>query len=272
MSINYGTCSWNYDSWVGLVYPKQENTAAAYLKHYAGKFRTVEIDSWFYRLPDPGTVKSYLDQVDSDFRFTCKVTNSITLTHQRGMPDQPNHDFLSPQLFEVFLQSLGPMVPRMDAIMFEFEYLNKSKMKDLRTFLDQLEKFFKQIPQGLPIGIEIRNKNYLSDEYFDLLRAFDVQHVFSEKEYMPPVYQVYQRFKEKFIDRTVVRLLGGNRKEIETITNGKWNQIVLPKQDMGNVVGMLKDMESRGMRIILNVNNHYEGSAPMTIDRIRRGF
>ena len=272
MSINYGTCSWNYDSWVGLVYPQKETSAAAYLQHYARKFRTVEIDSWFYRLPDPGTVRSYLDQVDSDFRFTCKVTNAITLTHERGKPDQPNQDFLSPQLFEVFLQNLGPLLTRMDAIMFEFEYLNKSKMKDLSSFLDQLEVFFKHIPQGLPLGLEIRNKNYLSDEYFDLLRAFGIQHVFSEKEYMPPVYQVYQRFKEKLVDRTVVRLLGGNRKEIESITRGHWNQIVLPKQDMGKVGEMLKDMENRGMKVILNVNNHYEGSAPLTIDRIRRGF
>jgi len=272
MAITFGTCSWNYDSWVGLVYPHKESTAAAYLKHYAKKFRTVEIDSWFYRLPNPKDVKSYLDQVDDDFRFTCKVTNSISLTHLRGTPAQNNEDFLSARLFEIFLKSIEPMLNRVDAIMLEFEYLNKTKMKDLESFLDRLEKFFHAIPRGLPLGVEIRNKNYLSGDYFDLLKAWQVQHVFSEKEYMPPVYQVYDRFKEKLIGSSVVRLLGGNRKEIESITDNSWNQIVLPKPDMGSVVEMLKDMDRRGMKITLNVNNHYEGSAPITIDTIRRGF
>lgn len=272
MSISYGTCSWNYDSWVGLVYPCKETSAAAYLKHYAKKFRTVEIDSWFYRLPNPKDVKSYIDQVDDDFRFTCKVTNSISLTHLRGTPIHINKDFLSAQMFGLFLKSIEPMLNHVDAIMLEFEYLNKEKMKDHHTFLTRLEKFFIEIPKGLPLGIEIRNKNYLSDDYFDLLKAYKVQHVFSDKEFMPPVYQVYDRFKEKLTDSSVVRLLGGNRKKIEHISKNSWNQIVLPKPDVENVVEMLKDMDSRGMKITLNVNNHYEGSAPITIDRIRRGF
>ena len=32
---------------------------------------------------------------------------------------------------------------------------------------------------------------------------------------------------------------------------------------------MINDMRGRSMTVYLNVNNHYEGSAPLTIERIR---
>jgi len=73
MSIRFGTCYWNYDSWVGLVFLHKEGTAVAYLKHNSRKYRTAEIDSEFYRLPSSDTVLPYLEAVDAGFRFTCKV-------------------------------------------------------------------------------------------------------------------------------------------------------------------------------------------------------
>ena len=32
---------------------------------------------------------------------------------------------------------------------------------------------------------------------------------------------------------------------------------------------MIQDLRSRGIHTYLNVNNHYEGSAPLTIEKIR---
>jgi uncharacterized protein YecE (DUF72 family) len=32
----------------------------------------------------------------------------------------------------------------------------------------------------------------------------------------------------------------------------------------------MQDLLGRGVTVYLNVNNHYEGSAPLTIERIRR--
>jgi len=271
-SITFGTCSWNYDSWVGLVYPHKEGTAAEYLKRYSRKYRTAEIDSWFYRLPSSDVVLSYLEAVDADFRFTCKVTNSITLTHLRGKSGRVNPDFLSVPLFEDYLRAVEPMLPRIDGIMFEFEYLNRWKMDGVESFAGRLDDFFTRLPAGLPLAVEVRNKNYLTGPYFEMLSRHSVQHVFSEKEYMPHVYDVFDRFEPFLGDRAIVRLLGGSRKEIEEITGGKWDEIVLPKPDLDDVIDMLRKMRRRGMTVVLNVNNHYEGSAPVTIDRIIAGL
>lgn len=218
-NLRIGTCSWNYDSWVGLVYSSPKRTAAEYLKEYSLKFNTVEIDSWFYRVPSMKEVIDYQSAVDKDFRFTCKVSQEITLTHLREKTPDGNYAvnpyFLSVEKLEHFLSVIEPLLPQIDAIMFEFEYLNKQKMKSLDEFIDRLGAFFGKAPGGLPYAIEPRNKNYLTEDYFKFLNDTRLLHVFVETIYMPHIYLVYQENKEYLIGASVVRLLGGDRTEME---------------------------------------------------------
>jgi uncharacterized protein YecE (DUF72 family) len=69
--------------------------------------------------------------------------------------------------------------------MFQFEYLNKSKMPSLKAFLDWLHEFFEKAPKGFSYAIETRNPNYLSTAFFDFLREHELGHVFLEGYYMP---------------------------------------------------------------------------------------
>lgn len=78
MALHIGTCSWNYDSWVGLVYEYPQPRSVNYLAEYAKHYRMVEVDSWFYRLPLWRDVEEYAAAVDSGFRFICKAPRDIT--------------------------------------------------------------------------------------------------------------------------------------------------------------------------------------------------
>ena len=272
MDVNIGTCSWNYSSWLNLVYSKTEKTAAEYLRQYSAKYRTVEIDSWFYKIPDRKEVLAYKDAVDSGFRFTCKVTNSVTLTHKRNKNRDINKDFLSIEFFQRYLDAVEPIIDQIDGIMFEFEYLNRTKISGLEEFLNAMEDFFSKTPSGLPLAVETRNQNYLKPAYFELLNAHQVMHVFSEKQYMPPIYSVYGEFQDYIKDATIIRLLGGDRKEIEEKTKQNWNEIAMPKDGLKQVIGMINYMKNHGLKVTVNVNNHYEGSAPKTISRIMKNL
>lgn len=271
--IKIGTCSWNYPSWKGLVYTKAWPRSADCLPEYAKRYRTVEIDSWFYKIPDPAEVEEYILKVDPDFTFTAKVWENITLTHGRthGKANKsliPNPSFLNPEVFDRYLKAIEMMLPQIDALELEFEYLNQEKMSGLDTFLRHLEIFVSAIPSGLPIAIETRNKNYLSHEYFQFLRDHRLAPVLCEKIYMPHIYEVIERYGDMFGDLVVIRLLGGDRREIEAKTKGIWNSIVEPKeQDLGRIHQVIATMPS-GKRVIVSVNNHYEGSAPLTIERL----
>jgi len=269
-----GTCSWKFESWVGLVYSQRYRTAAGYLREYSRKYRTAEIDSWFYRMPDRQTVQDYLNNVDRDFHFTCKLPMVISLTHRRKRKGEKvlreNPDFLSADLFSEFLEAVAPMADRLDAVMLQFEYLNRKKMASLDHFLRALESFAKNVPKEVPLAIETRNSNYIHEEYFQFLREKNLIHVFSEKIYMPHVYEVYERFSGLLAGGAVIRLMGGDRKSIEKQTGKEWNRVVEPKEDLEEVAAMAVDIAEQGMGLTVNVNNHYEGSAPLTIEKLER--
>ncbi len=268
-SLKIGTCSWNYPSWVGLVYSHSSKNAAGYLPEYSKRFRTAEVDSFFYKLPESRDVMEYLGNVDPDFSFTVKVSEDISLTHKRNRGSKeliPNPDFLSPELFYRYLERIKPMLPQTDAVMLEFEYLNRDKMKGVDEFMLALDAFVDNVPTDIPLAIETRNKNYLTKGYFQFLKEKHLIHVFSEKLYLPHIFEIYEEFGELITGTSVIRLLGGDRKEIEEKTEGQWNQIVDEKTGKSKIVDMSKNILYRGGKVILSINNHYEGSAPKTAE------
>lgn len=273
-SIQFGTCSWNYDSWIDLVYSGKRNRAAEYLLEYSQKFDTVEVDSWFYKIPSPDEVGEYLSVSGDNLTFSCKLFNGITLTHHRshskGTQSEKNNDFLSIDLFNRYLDSIRKMHSRsrLVAIEMEFEYLNRQKMSSLDAFLKHLDTFFGSIDHDVPLAVETRNGNYLHEEYFSLLNKWNVSHVFSEKLYMPHIYEVYKKYDNLLTDKVIIRLLGGDRKKIEETTKGKWDKLVDEKPDLPQIVEMLKALEISGKKVFVYVNNHYEGCAPLTIEKI----
>jgi uncharacterized protein YecE (DUF72 family) len=268
--LRIGTCSWNYDSWVGSVYSQKRSRAVEYLSEYSRRFDSVEIDSWFYKIPRASEALEYLRAVGEEFRFTCKVSEGICLTHarRRGASTglEVNAGFLSTELFASYLEGIAPLLPRIDAIMLEFEYLSREKMKSPEAFMRALDGFASSAPAGLPLAVEVRNKNYLTKEYFQFLKSKGLFHVFSEKAYMPHVYEVYEEFGDQLAGVSVIRLLGGDRKEMELKADGRWDRIVEPKEDKARIADMTRKILYGGGKVIISVNNHYEGSAPLTIE------
>ncbi len=269
--LRIGSCSWNYDSWKGLVYSSKQSRAVDYLPEYASRFRTAEIDSWFYKIPTVDEAASYREAVDGDFRFTAKLTSRITrplLNGPRGQKAADNPEFLSPVLFHQYIDGCSPLLPQMDMIILEFEYLNRQKMASQGQFLEKMDAFLTALGNPpVPLGVEIRNSNYLNREYFSFLMEKGVAHVFSEKIYMPPVYEVYKRFANLIAQQSCLRLLGGDRKEIEAAAGNRWDRVVEPKAGLEDIALMVGDLIRRDIKVTVNINNHYEGSAPKTIER-----
>jgi len=86
---------------------------------------------------------------------------------------------------------------------------------------------------------------------------------------MPPITEVYSRFKDHIKDLTVIRLHGPDRKGIEKIANDNWNQIYINRdKEIKSIVEMIKELQNKEVDLFVNVNNHFEGSAPLTIEKI----
>lgn len=278
--LRIGTCSWKYDSWQGLVYG--DHDSANYLQAYARKYSSVEIDQWFWSLhgvdkvtlPKHDVVETYRQSIPNDFRFTIKMPNSLTLTHlyrkDRKGPLVENPHFLSPDLLDAFLNSIDPLLPFLGPLMFQFEYLNKQKMANQTDFLSRLEPFLKVLPNGYKFGIEIRNPNFISHAYFDLLNTYNIAHIFLQGYFMPPIVDVYRKHQAAILGSTVLRLHGPDRQGMEKRAGGKWDTIQIARdKDLNDISEMIESLITSKVDVWLNVNNHFEGSAPRTIERIR---
>jgi uncharacterized protein YecE (DUF72 family) len=277
-----GTCSWKYDSWQGIVYSK--DAKANYLAEYSQHFDTVEVDQWFWslfgkdkvKLPEPNVVNEYLNSVPGDFKFTIKIPNSITLSHfythgkPKGAPLEANPYFFSVEWFNEFLNRIEPLKENIGLLMFQFEYLNRQKMASQGEFLKKFGEFIDQCPGGYNYAVETRNPNYLNERYFEFLNRYGLCHVFVQGYYMPPIKDIYNKFADYIYDVTAIRLMGTDRKGIEKLAGGKWGQIVDPRDgELPDIVEIIKALEERKVDVYLNVNNHYEGSAPLTIKKIQ---
>lgn len=274
-NIIIGTCSWKYDSWKGIVYP--DFGEFNYLEEYAKKYKTVEIDQWFWSLhpnnkitlPSKKVVAEYNSVTPNDFKFTIKIPNSITLTHPYKSKEINQH-FLSQDLMESFLDSIDVIKSKIGMLIFQFEYLNKQKMKSQGEFLIQLEEFFCQLDRSFNYAVEIRNPNFLNSEMFTFLNNHDISFVFLHGYYMPPIYDTYSKYSKFIKNITVLRLHGFDRKVIETKTGKIWNEIVDSQdEDISKIVEMLIELQKKDVDVFMNINNHFEGSAPLTIKKIQ---
>jgi uncharacterized protein YecE (DUF72 family) len=85
---------------------------------------------------------------------------------------------------------------------------------------------------------------------------------------MPPIGQVYERFHPETAGFQVIRLHGGDRLEIEGETEQVWNKVVAPKPMGLKAAAKIVRANARNKVLTyLNLNNHYEGSAPLSIGR-----
>lgn len=275
--IYIGTCSWKYPSWERLVYSSREPDN--YLAEYAKKYRSVEVDQWFWSLgkggaalPRPETVAEYDAATPSDFRFTVKCPNAITMTHHRGKkgePLQPNSHFLDVDFFLKFIDTLSPLVPKVGLFIFQFEYLNRDKMPNQAQFMDYLGQFLDALPADLPYAIEIRNPHWINADWFDLLREHRTAPVLLQGYWMDNVAATLDQFGDKIGETLCIRLHGEDREGMEERTGEDWSKIVRPKDDeIERIAGSIKYLYKNGKRIFININNHYEGSAPLTIDKM----
>jgi uncharacterized protein YecE (DUF72 family) len=282
--LRLGTCSWKYDTWKGLIYePLKTYRPDDYLVDYAKKLDSVEVDQWFWslfpgslRLPDPAMARRYAKSVPEDFVFTVKAPNALTLTHfyakqppaSAAFAGQPNPHFLGQDLLRQFLDRLSPLASKLGPVMFQFEYLNKQKMPTKELFFERFGKFIDATPKGYQFAVEIRNPNYLSAAFFDFLKDHKLGFVYLDGYYMPPIGQIFEKFGPETASFQVIRLHGGDRLEIEGETGEIWNRIVAPKPEgLKSAVKIVRANAKKRVLTYLNLNNHYEGSAPLSIER-----
>ena len=92
-----------------------------------------------------------------------------------------------------------------------------------------------------------------------------------EGYYMPHIAEVAAKYDIRTAKYSVVRLHGPDRQGMEERTGGLWNEIVEPKdKGLKETTSIIEENIRERITTFVNVNNHYEGCAPLTIQRLLR--
>ena len=203
-NVFIGTSSWKYPGWLGLLYDEQRYVWRGKfaesrferdcLEEYAQVFLTVCVDAGYYRFPPPEYIAGLAQQTPPGFKFCFKVTDEITMRSFPNLPrhgaraGQRNEHFLDAELFRAaFLASCEPYRDRIGVLIFEFSHFHPRDFERGRDFVDQLDVFLVQLPQGWQYGVEIRNPSFLRAPYFEVLKKHGVTHVLNNWTGMPSV-------------------------------------------------------------------------------------
>jgi uncharacterized protein YecE (DUF72 family) len=247
------------------------------------KFNSVEIDQWFWSLgksssslPRLETVAEYDAATPKDFKFTIKCPNAITMPFHRGKKGEAleaNSKFLGADFFLKFIDSLSPLIPKIGLFIFQFEYLNRDKISSKNAFFDKLGNFLEELPRDFPYAIELRNPKWVDDSFFDLISKSNTSPVLLQGYWMEDVAGTIEKYKSKIEDTICIRLHGEDREGMEEKTGEDWSKIIRNKdEELERIEGSIKYLYKNGKRIFININNHYEGSAPLTIEKLMHGL
>lgn len=153
-AAHIGTSGWHYPHWVGPFYP-QGMRPDRYLGFYAERFRTVEINASFYRLPARANFAAWRAGAGAGFVFALKASRYTT--HLKKLKD-PQASLA--RLFDAAAgleDALGP-------VLFQLP-------PRWRVNLARLESFLAALPAGVRAAFEFRDPSWFSDAVYDALAA-----------------------------------------------------------------------------------------------------
>ena len=278
--VRFGTSSWNYPGWKGLVYSRDypaSGAAAEMLAEYARfpLFSTVGIDSSFYGPLTDKQLAGYAAALPVGFPCVSKVWDRITVhtfssPRERLRGGERNPDFLNAELFlsdvwgpleRHFTGHIGPLV-------FEFQAIARTDKVTPQQFADRLDAFFARLPRGGPWAVEVRNPEFLSPAYFAVLREHEVAHVLSSWTRMPTIGAQLDIPEVLTAGVLVTRaLLRPGRKYADAVDAfAPYDKIRDPNPELRHdLMRVVEVAEQLRVPAYILVNNRAEGSAPLTI-------
>jgi uncharacterized protein YecE (DUF72 family) len=162
-----GTSGYNYPEWRGSFYPERFS-AAKMLPYYAERFRSVEINYTFYRMPTAPLVEGWAAATPSPFRFALKAPQRIThVARLRGCEED----------LDAFWQAASTLGPKFGTLLFQ---LPPSFKKDVAT----LDTFLGLLPPASRPSFEFRHVSWHDAEVTACLRAHGAALCIADSEKM----------------------------------------------------------------------------------------
>lgn len=170
--IFLGTSGWSYKDWIGPFYTEKDKSM---LNAYSKVFKTVEIDSTFYRYPSKGTVMGWAKYSPEGFIYTAKLPKLITHEKKLDLDEGLEEDL------QKFIELLEPLYlgGKLGCILIQLPPKLDYKPKEM-------EDFFKILPTYIKFAVEFRDPSWMREETWALLEKYHVAYTIVDEPLLPP--------------------------------------------------------------------------------------
>jgi uncharacterized protein YecE (DUF72 family) len=162
-----GTSGFAYASWKPDFYPAKL-AAKDFLRYYAGRLNSTEVNYTFRQLPKLDTLKNWVDATPVEFVFALKA--HMRLTHIMKLKGAES-------FLEVFFRAIDPLrsARRLGPILYQLPPAFKCDVAVLTDFLALL-------PADIRHAFEFRHASWLKDEVYSALEKHGAALCLAESE------------------------------------------------------------------------------------------
>ncbi len=241
--ILIGTSGYSYPDWKERFYPKniRQNMMFSY---YARYFRTVEINTSYYKIPDEKLINHLLSVAKEGYDFVFKAPKEFT--HERDSFGNA---------CSVFCERLMPICKKkmLGTILLQFPYFFKYNEDSLK----HLEKLRECVP--FPLHAEFRNSEWLRDNVVDFLTELDIGFVNVDEPKLP---KLLPQTNIATTDIGYFRFHGRNAAHWWNSEQAYMRYDYLYSEDeLSEWVSKIKESAGKLKKTYVFMNNHYQAKA-----------
>lgn len=152
MGLVIGTSGWQYRHWRGRLYPDGV-PVREWLPFYAERFRTVESNNAFYRLPEREIFVRWADQTPDDFVFSVKVSRFLTHIKRLREPEEP---------VARFADRVGGLGEKLGPALLQLP-------PNLKAEPELLDRVLALFPRWMRVAVEFRHPTWFTREVRSIL-------------------------------------------------------------------------------------------------------
>lgn len=173
-----GTSGFSYRDWIGEFYP-EDLLSNQWLEYYSEHFKTLELNSTFYRLFPEKTFFNWKKRVPDNFVFSFKANQRITHFRRLNIDDE---------IWQWFYQRVCLLENKLGVILFQ---LPPSMRKDEEKLL----RFLKRFKAQTRFAFEFRHSSWFDNEIFRIMKAFNCSFVFHDaQKWAQPPFEITADF------------------------------------------------------------------------------
>jgi uncharacterized protein YecE (DUF72 family) len=161
-SIHIGISGWNYKHWKEKFYP-EDIPQKKWFEYYYERYKTVELNNTFYRLPEIKTFDNWRKVSPDDFIFAVKASRYIT--HMKKLKDKES--------LKEFLKRANHLKEKLGPVLFQLPPGWKFNEERFYSFL-------KMLPAKYKYTFEFRNETWWNAKVIEALKDNNIAYCIFE--------------------------------------------------------------------------------------------